>query len=279
MTSSNSADGRKAVRGGALYRLIWKWHFLAGLLVLPFMAFMAVTGLVNLYHKELHETLYSSVLNVVPAEEALPYEQLAVAATAAVPGRITNVFFSEKPGRSVSLELASDNGAVHVIWVNPYSAEVLGTARKATMPLEFIERAHASFTAGLAGRLANEALTCWAIVMFVTGLYLWWPRGARGWANVLEMPKGEGRPWTPEDERAELLLGFACVDLVVLFDEPTLEATLRALVPDVHAKGPDYTPGTVPERHVDRELGVEIAICGDPKDHSTTEMVERVRGE
>lgn len=88
--------------------------------------------------------------------------------------------------------------------------------------------------------------------------------------------KGEGRPWTPEDERAELLLGFACVDLVVLFDEPTLEETLRALVPDVHAKGPDYTPQTVPERAVDLELGVEIAICGDPKDHSTSEMVERI---
>ncbi|MCB9916685.1 MAG: adenylyltransferase/cytidyltransferase family protein [Planctomycetes bacterium] len=89
--------------------------------------------------------------------------------------------------------------------------------------------------------------------------------------------KGDGRPWTPLAERAELLLGFACVDLVTSFDEPTLEATLRALVPDVHAKGPDYTPETVPEREVDRELGIEIAICGDPKDHSTTDLLARVR--
>lgn len=84
--------------------------------------------------------------------------------------------------------------------------------------------------------------------------------------------KGDGQPLVPLAERAELLLGLDCVDRVLPFDELTLENTLRALRPDVHAKGPDYTPDTVPEAHVDRELGIEIAICGDPKDHSSTEL-------
>lgn len=88
--------------------------------------------------------------------------------------------------------------------------------------------------------------------------------------------KGDGQPLVPFAERAELLLGLACVDRVVAFDEPTLEETLRALRPDVHAKGPDYTPDTVPEAPVDRELGVEIAICGDPKDHSSTALRDAV---
>jgi len=91
--------------------------------------------------------------------------------------------------------------------------------------------------------------------------------------------KGPDRPLMPLAERAELLLGFACVDRVVAFDEPTLEETLRALVPDVHAKGPDYTPDTVPEAPVDRELGIEIAICGDPKDHSSSALLGAVRGD
>lgn len=82
--------------------------------------------------------------------------------------------------------------------------------------------------------------------------------------------KGAGQPLVPLAERAELLLGLACVDRVLPFDELTLEDTLRVLRPDVHAKGPDYTPDTVPEAPVDRELGIEIAICGDPKDHSST---------
>jgi rfaE bifunctional protein nucleotidyltransferase chain/domain len=89
--------------------------------------------------------------------------------------------------------------------------------------------------------------------------------------------KGAGRPVTPEAERAELLLALRPVDHVVLFDEPDLEATLRALRPDVHAKGTDYTVETVPEIAVDRELGIEVAICGDPKDHSTSSLLEGER--
>lgn len=87
--------------------------------------------------------------------------------------------------------------------------------------------------------------------------------------------KGPGRPLVPIAERLELVAALRAVDAVFAFDEPTLEASLRALRPSVHAKGPDYTPETVPEREIDRELGIEIAICGDPKQHSTTELLER----
>lgn len=89
--------------------------------------------------------------------------------------------------------------------------------------------------------------------------------------------KGEGRPHVPLEERAELIDALACVDLVTSFDEPTLEATLRALRPDVHAKGTDYTAEDVPEAEVDRELGIEVAICGDPKDHSSTALLSTVQ--
>ena len=91
--------------------------------------------------------------------------------------------------------------------------------------------------------------------------------------------KGEGRPLMPLAERAEIVGALACVDYVTWFDEPTLEETLRELGPHVHAKGTDYDVTTVPEAGVDRELGVEIAICGDPKDHSTTDLLAKVRGE
>ena len=91
--------------------------------------------------------------------------------------------------------------------------------------------------------------------------------------------KGPGRPRTPYVERAELVAGLRCVDHVFPFDEDTLEATLRELRPDVHAKGTDYSVETVPERDVDRELGIEIAICGDPKDHSSTAIAQRLAEE
>lgn len=90
--------------------------------------------------------------------------------------------------------------------------------------------------------------------------------------------KGEGRPLQPLAERAELLLGLRAVDWVVPFEEATLAETLRELRPDVHAKGTDYTVDTVPEREVDRELGVEIAICGDRKDHASSDLLRRRDG-
>ncbi|MFT5048902.1 MAG: rfaE bifunctional protein nucleotidyltransferase chain/domain [Chlamydiales bacterium] len=90
--------------------------------------------------------------------------------------------------------------------------------------------------------------------------------------------KGAGRPRVPLQERAELIGALRCVDYVTFFDEPTLEATLRTLRPEVHAKGTDYTAAEVPEAEIDRELGIEIAICGDPKDHSSTALLSALDG-
>lgn len=91
--------------------------------------------------------------------------------------------------------------------------------------------------------------------------------------------KGPGRPRMPLAERAELLCALRCVDFVTWFPEATLERTLRLLRPDVHAKGTDYTEESVPERAVDRELGIAIAICGDPKEHSSSALHALARPE
>jgi rfaE bifunctional protein nucleotidyltransferase chain/domain len=91
--------------------------------------------------------------------------------------------------------------------------------------------------------------------------------------------KGEGRPIIPERERAELVASLQAVDLVTIFDEPTVTELLLAIKPDVHAKGTDYTEETVPERDVVRSYGGRVAIVGDPKDHSTSEMLRKVSSE
>lgn len=88
--------------------------------------------------------------------------------------------------------------------------------------------------------------------------------------------KGPGRPLMPLAERAEIVGALRCVDAVTPFDEADLETTLRLLRPDVHAKGSDYTTVSVPEAATDRELGIEIAICGDPKNHSTSDLLRRI---
>jgi rfaE bifunctional protein nucleotidyltransferase chain/domain len=87
--------------------------------------------------------------------------------------------------------------------------------------------------------------------------------------------KGEGRPRIPGQERAEILAALADVDAVILFDGLDVREVIRQLRPDVHAKGTDYTADTVPERDEVLACGGSVAIVGDPKDHSTTELLRR----
>ena len=89
--------------------------------------------------------------------------------------------------------------------------------------------------------------------------------------------KGPHRPILSESDRAELVDSLRAVDYVVVFDEPTVAPLLELLKPDVHCKGTDYTVETVPERETVRAYGGRIAIVGDPKDHSTTDLLSRLR--
>lgn len=89
--------------------------------------------------------------------------------------------------------------------------------------------------------------------------------------------KGAGRPILPEQARAQLVASQRDVDFVVIFSEPNVEPLLEELLPDVHAKGTDYTAETVPERAIAGRLGIRVAIVGDPKDHSTRGFLESVR--
>jgi rfaE bifunctional protein nucleotidyltransferase chain/domain len=91
--------------------------------------------------------------------------------------------------------------------------------------------------------------------------------------------KGEGRPYVTERERAETVASLRAVDYVTVFQEPTVTELLLALRPDIHAKGTDYTEESVPERDVVRSYGGRVQIVGDPKDHSSTEMLRKMSGE
>ena len=95
---------------------------------------------------------------------------------------------------------------------------------------------------------------------------------------AVETLKGKGRPIMSAAHRAELVAGLRCVDYVVIFSEPTVGPLLQLLRPDVHCKGTDYTVDTVPERETVRAYGGRIAIVGDPKDHSTRDLLARIRG-
>ncbi len=110
--------------------------------------------------------------------------------------------------------------------------------------------------------------------------------GAKALADVLVVAvnsdastrrnKGPGRPVVPEGERAEIVAGLACVDHVVVFGSRTVVPLIRKLRPDVHVKGTDYTPETIPEAAEVRRYGGRAAVAGDPKDHSTSDLLRRL---
>jgi rfaE bifunctional protein nucleotidyltransferase chain/domain len=99
-------------------------------------------------------------------------------------------------------------------------------------------------------------------------------RGAKALGGKLVRAlKGEGRPVMPAGERAEIVAALADVDAVVIFSELDVRALIREIRPDIQAKGTDYTAESVPERDAVAEYGGRVAIVGDPKDHSTSEII------
>jgi rfaE bifunctional protein nucleotidyltransferase chain/domain len=113
--------------------------------------------------------------------------------------------------------------------------------------------------------------------------YLEAARREGGWLAVavnsdrsVARAKGPGRPVLPEAERAEIVAALACVDAVTVFDEDSPTALIDGIRPDVHAKGTDYTADSVPERAAVAAYGGRTVIVGDPKDHATTDLIERI---
>jgi rfaE bifunctional protein nucleotidyltransferase chain/domain len=147
---------------------------------------------------------------------------------------------------------------------------------------QLIERVSAARKQGARIVLANG---CFDVLHVGHVRYL---AGARELGDVLvvginsdeqvALQKGDGRPVLPATERAEIVAALEPVTYVTIFNEPTVEELLLALKPDVHAKGTDYTTDTVPERDVVRSYGGQVAIVGDPKDHSTSAIIARLGG-
>jgi rfaE bifunctional protein nucleotidyltransferase chain/domain len=147
---------------------------------------------------------------------------------------------------------------------------------------ELVQRVAAARKSGARVVLANG---CFDVLHVGHVRYL---EGARKLGDVLivginsdeqvALQKGAGRPVLAARERAEIVAALESVTYVTIFDEPTVEQLLLALKPDVHAKGTDYTAETVPERDVVRSYGGRVAIVGDPKDHSTSEIITRLGG-
>jgi uncharacterized iron-regulated membrane protein len=172
------------INPGVLYRTFWRWHFYAGLFVLPFVIVLATSGPVFLFKPQI-ERWEERAFRGLPVTGATTPSDQAGAALAAFPGaQFHNYRLPERQGDAAMIHLTlPGTGAMRDVFVSPQGA-VLGSLNTGTRIVEVARRIHGSLLLGQRGSWLVELVACWAIVMLITGLYLWWPRG-RGAAGVI----------------------------------------------------------------------------------------------
>ncbi|MBZ9602499.1 PepSY-associated TM helix domain-containing protein [Phyllobacterium chamaecytisi] len=180
MTVSSMASGKPYYLSLSLYRAIWRWHFFAGLLVIPFMLNLAITGSLYLFKDEIDNTVFAYRNVVQPRSESLAPSLLTDNAKAAVPG--SKVLRYQSPGtptQSAKVTVSSPEGNV-LVFIDPYSGAVLGKVGEEEEFSWVVKKIHSLEYFGLAFNRIVEAVGGLALVLVITGFYLWWPRKQTG---------------------------------------------------------------------------------------------------
>jgi uncharacterized iron-regulated membrane protein len=177
------------MNSASLYRTIWRWHFYAGLMVIPFIIVLALSGTFFLFKPQIERWEERAFQNL-PTANAVPASTQVQSALAAFPGASFHSYrLAERAGDAGMVHLAlAEQGAMRDVFVSPQGA-VLGSLNPDTRLIEFVRRIHGQLLLGPRGSWLVELASSWAIVMIVTGLYLWWPRG-RALAGVLWPRRG-----------------------------------------------------------------------------------------
>lgn len=183
-TYSAATAAEQPPSSARLYRAIWRWHFYAGLVVVPFLLVFAITGLIMVYGNSI-ETFLGQKYHVAPGGERLSIVDQAAAAQAAIPGGTTRLFVSPAEDTRSSVFLVNANDQDNVVSIDPHDGKVLGTIVKDDTWFYWADHIHGTLLIGDFGDRLQEIAAGLGIVLVLSGLYLWWPRNARGWAQAL----------------------------------------------------------------------------------------------
>ena len=187
----------RPLRRKAFHHAVWRWHFYAGMLCCPFVIWLSLTGSVYLWRPQIEAWLDRPYRHLAGAGPAAGPDAQVAAAVAAVPGsRLHKYVLPEHDDDAVRILVARD-GVDSRVFVDPRTLAVLDVAIEERRPLPVISHLHGELLAGMVGSILVEIAACWAIVMLLTGLYLWWPAGRHGLAGVLypRLRGGRRRMW------------------------------------------------------------------------------------
>ncbi len=168
----------------ALYRTIWRWHFYAGIFCIPFVIILALTGAIYLF-KPYYENWQEAQFHQLPStgERLLPNQQIQAAIDSVPGGKFLSYRLPQNINESVLIKVQADSQ--WQVFIDPYSGTVVGKQESSWQLMSIVKTIHGELLIGDAGSVMVELAACWAIVLIVTGLYLWWPRTARGMAGVI----------------------------------------------------------------------------------------------
>ncbi|MDE1179913.1 PepSY domain-containing protein [Paraburkholderia sp.] len=174
-TASNQS-ANASYRG---YRTLWRWHFYAGLFVMPFLVILAITGTLYCFQPQIESLLYSHRFNVAPqTSPRLSADALLARAHTAVPaGSVaSSVAVKTDPARSAEFVFRLPDAQMESVYLNPYTGEILGTLSVENRFMRIDRMLHRKLLLGRPGELLMELASCWTLVMIGTGVALWWPR-------------------------------------------------------------------------------------------------------
>lgn len=177
MDSRLQPGGTDAVQplSGA-YRAVWRWHFYAGVLVMPFLMLLALTGGLHLFSNEIDHAVYRPMIEVPTARSTVSPDAWTASAERAGQGTAANVLLPAAPDEAVRFRVDRPDGSQKTVFVDPHTARVTGVTAYGGV-METIKALHSLTLFGTAMNIVVEIVAGWAIILFATGVYLWWPRG------------------------------------------------------------------------------------------------------
>lgn len=213
--TQTASDRKGLARSKSRYFLTWRWHFYAGLFVIPFMLILSITGLVMLFDDEIEFSRYQSVLEVTPEVATLTASQQMNNVIAAYPDAMVTQFI---PARSSELankfSITLESGKTLFVTVNPYSGEILGTIDRSDSWYEFANDVHGTLLLGNWGDYLIETAASLGVILLVTGIYLWLPRDKASKAGFLKVRRKSGTRILIRDLHANI---GGVLSLVLLF--------------------------------------------------------------